>query len=62
MKHNYPIEADKFVAVNDDTASEVEDLTINGDVVIFANIPTSDPGVAGQLYSDSGVVTVSAGT
>lgn len=38
------------------------DLTVAGtDVVIIANLPTSDPSVAGQLWSNSGVVTVSAG-
>ena len=30
-------------------------------VVILNDLPTSDPSVAGQLWSDSGVVTVSAG-
>jgi hypothetical protein len=29
--------------------------------IIFASIPTADPSVAGQLWSNSGVVTVSAG-
>ena len=28
---------------------------------VLPNIPTADPGVAGALYSNSGVVTVSAG-
>ena len=35
-------------------------LTATG-TVIFSNLPTSDPAVAGQLWADSGVVTVSAG-
>ena len=30
-------------------------------VIIFKDLPTSDPTVAGQLYSNSGVLTVSAG-
>lgn len=30
-------------------------------IVILNDLPTSDPSVAGQLWSDSGVVTVSAG-
>lgn len=30
-------------------------------IVDASNLPTSDPGVAGQLYSDSGVLTASAG-
>ena len=29
--------------------------------VIFSALPTSDPAVAGQLWSNSGVLTVSAG-
>ena len=29
--------------------------------VILSNLPTSDPSVAGQLWSNSGVLTVSAG-
>jgi len=37
------------------------DITIVGDVIRMANIVTSDPSSAGQLYSNSGVVTVSAG-
>ncbi len=36
------------------------DLFAGGEVH-FANLPTSDPTVAGQLWSNSGVVTVSAG-
>ena len=30
-------------------------------VVILSGLPTADPAVAGQLWSDSGVLTVSAG-
>jgi hypothetical protein len=30
-------------------------------VVILSGLPTSDPAVAGQLWNDSGVLTVSAG-
>ena len=37
------------------------DLTVTGDVVMMANLPTSDPSNAGQLWANSGVVTVSAG-
>jgi len=35
-------------------------LTVGGDVVL-SGIPTSDPAVAGQLWNNSGVLTVSAG-
>lgn len=30
-------------------------------VVVLSNLPVADPLVAGQLWSDAGVVTVSAG-
>lgn len=36
-------------------------VTINGTTVIISDLPTSDPSVAGQLWSNSGVLTVSAG-
>ena len=36
-------------------------VTINGTEIIISDLPTSDPAVAGQLWSDSGVLTVSAG-
>jgi hypothetical protein len=32
-----------------------------GKNLIVTSLPTSDPGVAGALWADSGVVTVSAG-
>lgn len=36
-------------------------FTVNGTVVILDNLPTSDPLNAGQLWNNSGVLTVSAG-
>jgi hypothetical protein len=36
-------------------------VTINGTTIIISSLPTSDPSVAGQLWSNSGVLTVSAG-
>jgi len=36
------------------------DFTIVGDVIRMANIVTADPSSAGQIYSNSGVLTVSA--
>jgi len=36
-------------------------VTLNGTAIIVSDLPTSDPSVAGQIYSDSGVLTVSAG-
>ena len=41
-------------------ATTVVALTASG-AVIFSGLPTSDPSVAGQLFSDAGVLTVSAG-
>ena len=35
-------------------------IDANGTVVL-ANLPTSDPTVAGQLWNDSGTLKVSAG-
>lgn len=50
------------ISSSDSSQVTVEDgLTINGIVVMMANLPTSDPGNAGQLYNDSGVLKVSAG-
>ena len=36
-------------------------LTVSGANVIITGLPTADPAVAGALYSDAGVLTVSAG-
>ena len=36
-------------------------MTISGGTVIFKSLPTSDPGVSGQLYNDSQTLKVSAG-
>lgn len=41
-------------------ATTIEDLTASG-VVIFSDLPTSDPAVAGQLYVTAGALMVSAG-
>ena len=32
---------------------------INGSTIDFTNLPTSDPGVAGRLYNDSGTIKIS---
>ncbi|MFZ5829815.1 MAG: hypothetical protein ACOY3P_06995 [Planctomycetota bacterium] len=34
----------------------------SGSSVLLEGLPTSDPGVSGALWSNSGAVTVSAGT
>ena len=55
----------KEIDVNATTGAETENISITHDgtnsVVIIKDLPTSDPSVAGQLWSNSGVVTVSAG-
>ena len=47
------------------TEAVTENISISHDgtnsVVIIKDLPTADPSVAGQLYSNSGVLTVSAG-
>ena len=47
------------------TGAVTENISISYDgtnsVVILSDLPTSDPAVAGQLLSNSGVLTVSAG-
>jgi hypothetical protein len=36
-------------------------VTATGTVISFANLPTSDPAVAGVVWSNSGILTLSAG-
>jgi hypothetical protein len=47
------------------TGAVTENISITHDgtnsVVIFTDLPTADPEVVGQLWSNSGVLTVSAG-
>jgi len=54
---------DITVAANTGVESTNISITYDGtnSVVILSDLPTSDPSVAGQLWSDSGVLTVSAG-
>ena len=55
----------KDITVAANTGVETENFLITYDgtnsVVIFSDLPTSDPTVAGQLWNNSGVLTVSAG-
>jgi hypothetical protein len=55
----------KDITKNASTGAVTENISITYDgsnsVIILSNLPTSDPSVAGQLWSNSGVVTVSAG-
>lgn len=43
------------------TSATTANLTASGSVIKFTNLPTANPAVAGQLWSNSGVLTVSAG-
>ena len=36
-------------------------FTLSSNTVIFSNLPTANPGVAGRLWSNNGVVTISSG-
>lgn len=38
-----------------------KNLDLNGGTIILNSLPTSDPAVAGQVYSNAGVLMVSAG-
>lgn len=55
----------KDITKNATTGAETENISVSHDgtnsVVIFKDLPTSDPTVAGQLWSNLGVLTVSAG-
>lgn len=49
-------------AANDDQDDVSLEIAPKGSgTLIISGLPTSDPGVAGQLWSDSGAVKVSAG-
>ena len=43
------------------TNATTVNLTATGTRIILSGLPTSNPNVAGALWSNSGVVTVSAG-
>jgi hypothetical protein len=55
----------KEITKNATTGAVTENISITHDgsnsVVIIKDLPTADPSVAGQLWSNAGVVTVSAG-
>lgn len=49
------------VVSNNGFTSTTGTVTLNGATIIVSSLPTSDPAVAGQLWNNSGVLTVSAG-
>jgi len=55
----------KDIAKNASTGAVTTNISITHDgtnsVIIINDLPTSDPSVAGQIYSNAGVLTVSAG-
>jgi len=55
----------KEITKNATTGVVTENISITHDgtnsVVVIADLPTSDPTNAGQLWNNSGVVNVSAG-
>lgn len=44
-----------------DTITLEQGVTLSDATIIMSNLPTSDPGVAGQLWTNTLVVTMSAG-
>ena len=42
-------------------SATVANLTASGTLIKFTNLPVADPNVAGAIWSNSGVLTVSAG-
>ena len=42
-------------------SATVANLTATGSLIIFSGLPTSDPNVAGAVWSNSGILTLSAG-
>ena len=55
----------KDITKNASTGAVTTNVSITHDgtnsVIIINDLPTSDPSVAGQIYSNAGVLTVSAG-
>ena len=52
------------MAIGSDTANTIVDgaaIDMNSAVIMMADLPTSDPSNAGQLWNNSGVLTVSSG-
>lgn len=48
--------------ITGDVTGAVEATTLSASgAVVFSALPTADPEVAGQLWNNAGVVTVSAG-
>lgn len=48
-------------AVSATSVTAVGTVSLTGATISIPNLPTSDPAVAGQLWNNAGVLTVSAG-
>ena len=48
-------------AVSATTLTTTGAVTIDGTTVVISDLPTADPEVVGQLWNNSGVLSVSAG-
>lgn len=62
VKSNNGFEGNVAGNVTGDVAGAVDATTLSASgVVTLSGLPTSDPTVAGQLWNNAGVLTVSAG-
>ncbi len=60
-----PIDTDGTLAADSDTVVASQKATktyVDTAVALLASIPTSDPGVAGVIWNDSGTLKASAGS
>jgi len=57
----YAWDGNAFVDMNSVPQNFTNAVTMTDAVIMMTALPTSDPSVAGQLWADSGVVTISAG-
>lgn len=52
---------DGLVTLSDPAAPDEVSINLAALLITVPNIPTSDPSIAGAIWSNSGVLTVSAG-
>lgn len=60
MVGDYIVLRPSSISDNGTTVTVTNDVVMSGDLTL-SGIPTSDPVVAGAVWSNSGVLTVSAG-
>lgn len=61
VKSDNGFEGDVAGAVTATTLTTSGAVTIDGTTVVITDLPVADPEVVGQLWNNSGVLTVSAG-